>query len=267
MKHVLTIAGSDSCGGAGIQADLKAFSAMGVYGMSVVSALTAQNTVGVKAVSLVDPAFVAAQLDAVFEDIRVDAVKIGMLGSRAIIGAVADFLRTRRPPILVLDPVMISKSGHALLPPDAVRALGEELLPLASVLTPNLPEAGALLGRGVEDEAGALQAARDLLALGPSAVLLKGGHLPGEPADLLVTPRGVTRFPGLRIDTPHTHGTGCSLASALTALLARGVPLESAVEKAKAYVAEGIRHGIALGKGHGPIHHFYGLYGGEESRL
>ena len=267
MKHVLTIAGSDSCGGAGIQADLKAFSAWGVYGMSVVTALTAQNTAGVRAVNLVDPAFVSQQLSAVFDDIRVDAVKIGMLGSEAIIRAVASFLEGHRPPVLVLDPVMISKSGHALLPPEAVRALSETLLPLCDVLTPNLPEAGAIMGREVADEQEALGAARDLLVRGPKAILMKGGHLPGEPVDYLVTARGTRRFPGVRIDTPHTHGTGCSLASALTALLSRGVALETAVEKAKAYVAEGIRHGIALGKGHGPIHHFYRLYGGDECLL
>jgi hydroxymethylpyrimidine/phosphomethylpyrimidine kinase len=294
MKHVLTIAGSDSCGGAGIQADLKAFSAWGVYGMSVVTALTAQNTAGVRAVSLIDPAFVVQQLSAVFEDIRVDAVKIGMLGSEAIIRAVASFLEGHRPPLLVLDPVMVSKSGHALLPPEAIRALSETLLPLCDVLTPNLPEALNFFSRpglrekklnedirkmeikgsdiselsgGIVDERGALDAARALLDLGPKAILMKGGHLPGEPTDFLVTPRGVTRYPGVRIDTPHTHGTGCSLSSALTALLAREVPLETAVEKAKAYVAEGIRHGIALGKGHGPIHHFYRLYGGEECEI
>lgn len=259
----LTIAGSDSGGGAGIQADLKTFSALGVYGASVVAAITAQNTRGVTAVAEVAPDMVAAQLEAVLDDIAVGAVKVGMLFSPAIVAAVAAGLaRTAAP--LVLDPVMVAKSGDALLQPPAVVALVDALLPRATLLTPNLPEAARLLG---EDEATtpdeAAAQGRRLLALGPRAVLMKGGHARGARCtDLLVTEAGTFRFEAPRIATANTHGTGCSLSSAIAAGLARGLPLVEAVGAAHAWLHAAIRaaDGLRIGQGRGPVHHFHELW-------
>jgi len=259
----LTIAGSDSGGGAGIQADLKTFSALGVYGASVVTAITAQNTCAVTAVAEVAPAMVSAQLDAVLADIAVGAVKVGMLFSPAIVAAVAAGLRRVAAPVVV-DPVMIAKSGDVLLQPPAVVALVDEILPLATVLTPNLPEAARLLGEEAAaspDEAAAQ--GRRLLALGPRAVLMKGGHGRGAVCtDLLVTAGGTFRFEAPRIATANTHGTGCSLSSAIAAGLARGLPLAEAVGAAHAWLHAAIRaaDGLHVGRGRGPVHHFHELW-------
>lgn len=266
MKHLLTVAGSDCSGGAGIQADLKTFSALGAYGMSVVCAVTAQNTRGVLSYRAVDPGLVADQLDAVFSDVRVDAVKVGMLGDAAAIAAVARKLREWAPPIVVLDPVLVAKGGQRLLDDGAEAALVEELLPLADVVTPNAPEAAALSGIGVEDEGGKRAAAAFFLGAGAAAVLLKGGHSAGPADDYLLDAEGWTRLPGERLDARHTHGTGCSLSSALAAFLARGLPLRDAAARAKAWVARGIAEGLPIGGGVGPIHHFHDFYDAEGVR-
>jgi hydroxymethylpyrimidine/phosphomethylpyrimidine kinase len=265
IPNVLTIAGSDSGGGAGIQADLKTFSALGVYGASVITALTAQNTRAVTAIHDVPPEFVVAQLDAVFDDIAIAAVKIGMLSSPAIIEAVADGLRRRAATHIVLDPVMVAKSGDRLLREDAVSALEERLLPLATVITPNLPEAEVLLETAVaRNEAGMIEAAARLRALGPKAVLLKGGHLEtgARSIDVLDDGAGPFTLAAPRIATGNTHGTGCTLSSAIAALLARGLPLRAAVREAKAYVTAAIRAAdrLRVGHGHGPVHHFHALW-------
>ncbi|HDV6320191.1 TPA: bifunctional hydroxymethylpyrimidine kinase/phosphomethylpyrimidine kinase [Burkholderia multivorans] len=262
IPNVLTIAGSDSGGGAGIQADLKTFSALGAYGASAITALTAQNTRGVTGVHAPDPAFVTAQLDAVFGDIRIDAVKIGMLANAPIVHAVADALRRYAPRFVVLDTVMISKSAHALLAPDAVDALRDALLPLATVVTPNLPEAAALLGDApatTEDDM--VRQGRALLRTGARAVLMKGGHLPDAAAspDWLVAQAGAVRLDGARVPVSNTHGTGCTLSSAIAALLPQQPDLESAVREAKAYLTGAIAASGQLDVGHGvgPVHHFH----------
>lgn len=272
IRNVLSIAGSDPSGGAGIQADIKAISANGCYAMAAITALTAQNTRGVSGVRLLEPAFVAEQIDAVFRDIRVDAVKIGMLGDAAITTAVADALLgqggQRRPRHIVLDPVMIAKGGDRLLAEAAVTALRERLLPLATVLTPNLPEAAALLEvPEPTTRAGMAPMADALRALGPAdgsgAVLLKGGHLPGpESPDLLATADGEHWFEAARVPTRNTHGTGCTLASALAARLAVTGDIRTAVEQAKGYIAGAIAAAdrLDVGEGHGPTHHFHALW-------
>ncbi|MBQ8919390.1 MAG: bifunctional hydroxymethylpyrimidine kinase/phosphomethylpyrimidine kinase [Acidaminococcaceae bacterium] len=261
MKHLLTIAGSDSSGGAGIQADLKTFAAHGVFGMSVITAVTAQNTCGVTLVQDMTPEMITAQIDAVFSDIRVDGVKIGMVSRSESIHAIAEGLKKWQPPVVVLDPVMISKSGYPLLQPEACAALIRELLPLATLLTPNLPEAEAICGFSIKTENKMEKAAANIIALGAKAVLVKGGHLEGSSADdfLFDGTQGLW-LPGIRIQTGHTHGTGCTLSSALAANLAKGLSLEEAVRAGKRYVTTAIEHGIALGKGHGPTHHFVDLY-------
>ncbi|MEZ5866214.1 MAG: bifunctional hydroxymethylpyrimidine kinase/phosphomethylpyrimidine kinase [Geminicoccaceae bacterium] len=260
----LTIAGSDSGGGAGIQADLKTFSALGVFGTSAITALTAQNTQAVTGILAVEPAFVAAQIDAVFADIRVDAVKIGMLGGPEVIAAVAARLRHWRPRWIVLDPVMVAKSGDRLLAEAAVAALRDQLLPLASLLTPNLPEAGDLLGEPPVTERRRMPAvAARLQHLGPANVLLKGGHLGGEESpDVLLHGGEVLWQGGGRVATTNTHGTGCTLSAAIAAFLARGRPLPEAVASAKRYLTGAIRaaDGLGIGHGHGPVHHFFELW-------
>jgi hydroxymethylpyrimidine/phosphomethylpyrimidine kinase len=265
MICVLSIAGSDSGGGAGIQADLKAFSAQQVYGATVITALTAQNTKGVQAVHAIDPDFVAAQLDSVFDDLPIAAVKVGMLPNPGVMEAVASRLARFRPRWVVVDPVMVAKGGHALMEADAVEAFRRFILPLCDVITPNLPEAAALTGIEPRSVAEMEAAGRRLLERGAKAALVKGGHLEGRPDDVLVRPAGSLAFPGERLDARHSHGTGCSLSSALTALLARGESLEAAVGKAKAYVTEGIRRGPEIGSGVGPIHHFWNLWPEEHS--
>ena len=261
----LTIAGSDSGGGAGIQADLKTFSALGVYGCSVITALTAQNTLGVQGIHAVDPAFVRQQMDSVFGDLAVVAVKIGMLGTPEIIAAVAEGLATWKPRWIVLDPVMVAKSGDKLLLDEAVAALRERLLPLASLITPNLPEAGVLLHEPPIGERRQMPSvAARLQGLGPKSVLLKGGHLPSseESPDLLLHGGELYWLESPRIHTRHTHGTGCTLSAAIAALLARGRPLPQAVAEAKALLAAAIAAGDTLGIGHGvgPVHHFHALW-------
>jgi hydroxymethylpyrimidine/phosphomethylpyrimidine kinase len=251
---VLAIAGSDSAGGAGIQADLKTMLALGVHGMSVVCAVTAQNSVGVQGYWEVPPEAVRAQLASVLGDIPVQAVKTGMLASAAIVRTVSGMLAGLPAPVVV-DPVAVSKHGDSLLSPGTLDAVKEELLPLATVLTPNLLEAELLTGSQITDEAGMRRAAEALSALGPRWVLVKGGHLPGNPVDLLFDGSQVIRFPGQRIASRHTHGTGCTLASAIASFLARGMRAPAAVEAAKDYVTGAIAAGFPLGAGIGPVDH------------
>ena len=256
MPTALTIAGSDSGGGAGIQADLKTFSAFRVFGTSVLTALTAQNSVGVHGVFNVPPEFVARQIDAVLSDIGADAVKIGMLSTAPIIRAVAERLSAhgRRP--LVLDPVMIAKSGDPLLEADARAALISDVLPLAEVVTPNLHEAAALADMAVATESDMEEAARRIGALGPRNVLVKGGHLKDAATDILWDGRAFRRYTAPRLDSPHTHGTGCTLSAAIAAGLARGKALGDAVEEAKRYVTAAIAGGFQAGSGVGALKHF-----------
>ncbi|MEW6256693.1 MAG: bifunctional hydroxymethylpyrimidine kinase/phosphomethylpyrimidine kinase [Pseudomonadota bacterium] len=261
----LTIAGSDSGGGAGIQADLKTFSALGCYGASVITALTAQNTLGVTAIHDVPPDMIAAQMDAVFDDLDVRAVKIGMLSRPPAIAAVAAGLARWPGAPIVLDPVMVATSGARLLEDAAVESLLELLVPRAVVITPNLPEAAALLGRPVAESEAQMEAqGAALLARGARAVLMKGGHSDGpDSVDLLVSAEGITRFPAPRTTTRNTHGTGCTLSSAIAAGLAQGFTLEEAVAKAKRYITGAIAAAdeLHVGRGHGPVHHFFDLWG------
>lgn len=264
IPNVLSIAGSDPSGGAGIQADLKAMSANGTYAMAALTALTVQNTQGVRGVHLVPADFVQAQIAAVLDDIRVDAVKIGMIASSDIAAAVAKALQGCDAPI-VLDPVMIAKGGAPLLQPEAVATLRTQLLPLATVLTPNLPEAAHLLDEpDAQTREDMARQGRALIALGPAAILMKGGHLTGtDSPDCLVTQGDVIWFEGQRTDTPNTHGTGCTLSAALAAQMAQGRSLPEAVTAAKAYVARAIACAgdLTVGSGHGPTHHFANLIG------
>lgn len=255
--RVLIAAGSDSGGGAGIQADIKAVTALGGFAATAVTALTAQNTLGVEGVVPVAPEFIRLQMRLVLQDIGADALKTGMLHDAATIEAVCAEIEAGAAGVpLVADPVMVAKGGHRLLEPAAVDALTRRLLPLAAVLTPNVPEAESLAGIEVRDEAGMARAAERLLRLGARAVLLKGGHLPGERlVDLLATPHGTERFEDARIDTRHTHGTGCTLASAIAARLALGDDVPGAVHAAKDYVTGAIASGFALGAGIGPVDH------------
>lgn len=261
MRVALTIAGSDSCGGAGIQADLKTFQALGVFGMSAVTAVTVQNTRKVYAVQEMTPEVVHDQIVCLFEDISIQAVKIGMVASVALIEAIAAALEgVDRPPV-VLDPVMISKSGYPLLNQDARQALVARLFPLAEVVTPNLHEAAALLGEPIADEARMRDAARRLSDLGAPKVVVKGGHMSGDEAtDIVFDGRDYHRLTHPRLATANTHGTGCTFSAAIAAGLARGCTFFDAVCKAKAYVSGAIAHALPIGKGHGPTHHFYDLY-------
>ncbi len=256
--RALTIAGSDSGGGAGIQADLKTFVALGVYGASAITAITAQNTVEVRAIHEVPPDVVAAQIDAVLDDIGADAAKTGMLSSAAIIEVVADRLRAHAPMPLVVDPVMVAKSGDRLLREDAVHALRQTLLPLALVVTPNAPEASVLAGIEVDDATSAREAARRIRDLGPRLVIVKGGHLEGDRADDIVfdgTEFHVLSAP--RLATVHTHGTGCTFSAAIAAGLAQGLDPLAAAQAAKAYLHGAIEHAEPLGAGHGPVNHLW----------
>lgn len=257
MKNVLTIAGSDSGGGAGIQADLKTFSALGTYGMSVVTAVTAQNTQGVYQVAEMSKEIIEAQIDAVFSDIPVHAVKIGMVSNAEIISQIADSLKKWGAKNIVVDPVMVAKSGDRLLKKEAVEALKSELFPLAMVVTPNLPEAGVLTGDKVSSEEEMVAAAKKIFSMGPKSVLVKGGHLAGEASDLLFDGETFITFTAARINKRNTHGTGCTLSSAIAAHLALGFDLKTAVDRSKRYLSGAIEHGFSLGKGVGPVHHFY----------
>jgi hydroxymethylpyrimidine/phosphomethylpyrimidine kinase len=270
--RALTIAGSDSSGGAGIQADLKTFAALGVYGASALTAVTAQNTCAVTAVHEVPPDVVVAQIDAVLEDLGADAAKTGMLASAPIIRAVAACLRRHQIRSLVVDPVMVAKSGDRLLRQDAISALCEALLPLALIVTPNIPEAEVLSGIAIADRLadappGAMtdgdlpsmlaSVARCIAAHGPRSVLIKGGHLPGPPTDYLWDGARLTSIPGERLITTSTHGIGCTLSAAIAAHLARGAPMLVAISLAKSFVVEAMRHAQPVGHGHGPLHHLW----------
>jgi hydroxymethylpyrimidine/phosphomethylpyrimidine kinase len=259
LARVLIIAGSDSGGGAGIQADIKAVTAMGGYAATAITAITVQNTLGVHAVHPLPLDLIEAQARAVLDDIGADAIKTGMLGSTEVVERVAALLDTSDAPAVV-DPVMIAKGGSPLLPDEAVQAVRSLMVPRAALLTPNAPEAEALTGIAVADLDGQRRVGEALLAMGARAVLMKGGHVPGETViDLLLTPTGETLLEGPRLDTRHTHGTGCTLASACAAGLAKGLPLEAAVAEAWAYVAEAIRRAPGLGQGHGPLDHGWPL--------
>lgn len=270
VPNVLSIAGSDPSGGAGIQADLKAFSAVGAYGMAAIAALTAQNTRGVTGVVPVDSGFLVEQIDTVFADIRVDAVKIGMIGGAEAVRRVAGCLRRHRPPCVVVDPVMVAKSGHRLIEDDAVDALRDELLPLASVVTPNLPEAAVLLATDeAVGEAGMPAMAERLAGLGCPHVLLKGGHLPGARSpDLLHGPAGAVWLDSERIATTNTHGTGCTLSSAIAALVPVAPTLEAAIRAAKIYLSACLTHAdtLGVGGGHGPVNHFHACWRHEPAK-
>lgn len=258
IRRALTIAGSDSGGGAGIQADLKTFSALGVFGMTAVTALTAQNTTGVFGIVEMSPDFVAQQIDAVVTDIGVDAAKTGMLSSAGIIAAVADRVRHHRIPNLVVDPVMIAKSGAPLLRPEAMDALKTILLPLATVVTPNLHEARALTGKEITTVADMEDAARRIRNLGPRYVVVKGGHLEGDAVDVLYDGEVFTHLKEPRVPTHNTHGTGCVFSAAIAAELAKDRTVHDAVRVAKRFISDAIRAAVPVGHGHGPANPMHG---------
>ena len=260
MKIALTIAGSDSGGGAGIQADLKTFAALGVYGTSALTAVTAQNTLGVTGVQELSPDMVALQIDAVVSDIGADAVKTGMLANSGIVRVVADKVTEHGLPNLVVDPVMVAKGGDSLLQAAAVDALRTLLVPLALVVTPNLPEASVLVGYEVSTLEQARRAAMDIVGMGSRSVVVKGGHLQGDAVDVFYDGNEFREFSSPRVDTTSTHGTGCTFASAIAAGLAKGMGVEEAVGQAKAYVTEAIRRAIPIGSGHGPLNHFHAMW-------
>lgn len=264
IPNVLSIAGVDPSGGAGLLADLKAFSALGAYGTGVVAALTAQNTRGVTGVHPVPVTFIAQQIDTLFADVRIDAVKLGMLGTAEVASTVADALRRHGARRVVVDPVMVSKSGHHLLSPDAVATLIREILPLAEIITPNLPEAEVLLDNTpIRTLADMRSAARALRALGPRIVVLKGGHLDGaESIDVIDDGSTQVELPAARIETKNTHGTGCTLSAAIAALLPRHADPLDAIRAAKTYLTAAIAASgeLSVGSGHGPVHHFHALW-------
>lgn len=256
IKNILTIAGSDPSGGAGIQADLKTFSALGCYGMAAMTALTAQNTKGVRSIHMIPPDFLEDQLAALFDDIRIDAVKIGMAGTAETIKIIAATLKKYNYLHIVLDPVMVATSGDVLLPDDARHALIHELMPLAGIVTPNKAEAALILGSDTDVE----NAARALLHKGAKAALVKGGEESGSEAiDVLASDKGIQHFKAPKVQTQNTHGTGCTLSSAIACFLARGLALPSAVEEAKGYITHALSHAdeLNVGQGSGPVHHFY----------
>ena len=257
IPKAMTIAGSDSGGGAGVQADLKTFAALGVYGASTLTAITAQNTVAVTAVHEIPTDVITAQIDAVLTDIGADAVKTGMLSSSDIIECVCEALEAHGVQRLVVDPVMIAKSGDALLREDAIGSLRTRLLPLAMVVTPNIPEAEALTETTIVSDADVRRAAEAIVGMGARSVVVKGGHREGPATDLFYNGKEFKEFTAPRFDTVNTHGTGCTFASAVAAGLARGMVVPDAVALAKDYVTEGIRHSFSIGQGHGPLNHFY----------
>ncbi|MBQ5671381.1 MAG: bifunctional hydroxymethylpyrimidine kinase/phosphomethylpyrimidine kinase [Oscillospiraceae bacterium] len=261
MKTALTIAGSDCSGGAGIQADLKTMTMNGVYAMSVITAMTAQNTTGVRAIQESSPEFLQQQIDAVFEDIYPDAVKIGMVASSELIRVIADRLRYYNAKNVVVDPVMVATSGSALMKNDAVQTLIEELLPVCTLVTPNIPEARVLSGLTIESKADMIAAARQISDSYHCAVLLKGGHSVNDANDLLYADGEVVWFEGQRIDNPNTHGTGCTLSSAIAANLAKGFTLSESVKRAKDYISDALSAMLDLGSGSGPMNHAFDLSG------
>lgn len=260
MKTCLTIAGSDCSGGAGLQADLKTFAAHGHFGMSVVVSVVAENTHEVRSVFDMSPVAIRDQIDCVMTDIPPDAIKVGMLSSNECMLAVADGLAAYHTANVVVDPVMIAKHGAALMQSDALATFRSRIYPLASLLTPNIPEAETLLERNIHDVEDMKDAAKALAEAAQSAVLVKGGHFDGEPLDVLFDGSNITTYTTQRIHTKNTHGTGCTLSSAIASQLAHGVPMAKAVHAAKAYVTTAIRHAMDLGAGNGPTHHFYRLY-------
>ena len=260
MKKVLTIAGSDSGGGAGIQADLKTFSAHGVFGMSVITAVTAQNTQRVIAIQDISPDIIGKQIDAIFEDMGADALKIGMVSKIDSIKVIAEKLRMYRPENIVLDPVMVSKSGYALLDHGAIETLVKELIPAADVITPNIPEAEKITGKKINSLEEAEEAAKAIHILGVKNVLVKGGHFLGESTDILYDGKNIYKFESERINTKNTHGTGCTLSSAIASNLALGFCIKEAVERAKDYITTAIKNALPIGRGAGPVNHFHKLY-------
>lgn len=253
----LTIAGSDSSGGAGVQADLKTFSAIGTYGMSVITAITAQNTQGVFLVEDLSEEIIRKQIEVVFEDIEPAAVKIGMVSSPVIISSIVETLKRYNPKYLVVDPVMISKSGYYLLKPEAKKSLIEELIPMAYIITPNTLEAEEISGMNIETVDDMREVGEKILELGPKYVLMKGGHLEGDAVDVLIGKDTFEIFKQERLDRKNTHGTGCTLSSAITSHLALGYDIKEAVRLSKEYITEAIRHSFDIGKGVGPVNHFY----------
>ncbi len=261
IKVALTIAGSDSCGGAGIQADLKTFQAIGVYGMSAVTAVTVQNTQMVHSIQEINPKIVHDQITCLFNDIHIDAIKIGMVSSVKLVDAIAGALSSVERPPVVLDPVMISKSGYALLKEEARQVLVEKLFPLADVVTPNIHEAVALVDHPITTESDMETASKQIIDLGAAKVVVKGGHMEGRQAtDLLYDGESFRRLSSPRTETLNTHGTGCTFSSAIAAYLAKGLPFFDAVENAKTFITGAIEHALDIGKGHGPTHHFFDLY-------
>lgn len=261
MKTALTIAGSDSSGGAGIQADIKTMTMNGVYAMSAITALTAQNTLGVTGIFEVSPQFLAQQIDAVFQDIRPDAVKIGMVSSSGLIRTIAGRLRAHEAENLVVDPVMVATSGARLMEAEAISTLTRELLPMAALLTPNIPEAEVLSGQAIRSQADMQAAAEKISRAYGCAVLCKGGHSLSDANDLLYIDGHCQWFRGRRIDNPNTHGTGCTLSSAIAANLSKGFPLDQAVSRAKAYISGALEAMLDLGQGSGPMNHAFALTG------
>ena len=265
VKNVLSIAGSDPSGGAGIQADLKTFAANGVYGMAAITALTVQNTVGVQGIHLVPAKFVSSQIEAIFSDIAVSSVKVGMVGNAEIAEGVGTTLAKYRNLISVVDPVMVAKGGSPLLDKKAIQAVKDNLIPLATIVTPNLPEAAILLGSSIaKSEEDMIYQGKALLNLGPKSILMKGGHSEGITSnDLLVTENNYVWFKEKRINTKNTHGTGCTLSSSIASFLAKDFSVEESVSKAKKFVTNAIRNSekLSVGKGHGPTNHFYALEG------
>lgn len=260
MKKLLTIAGSDSCGGAGIQADLKTFSAHEVFGMSVITAVTAQNTEGVFAVQDISTDIIKKQIEVIFDDISVDAVKIGMVSKIETITTIAETLSKYKAENLVVDPVMVSKSGYHLLQPEAKEALIKNLIPMATVVTPNLPEAEVITEFKIETIEDMKKAAKEIHKMGPKYVLIKGGHLEGEAIDILYDGKEFIYYNSPRINTKNTHGTGCTLSSAIASNLGKGLSITQSIENAKKYITTAIEKSFSIGKGVGPVHHFHNFY-------
>lgn len=260
MKNLLTIAGSDTCGGAGIQADLKTFSALGTYGMSVITAVTVQNTQGVFGVQNIDAEIIGKQIDAIFDDIKVDALKIGMVSRIDTINIIADKLLQYKPKNAVLDPVMISKSGFSLLEKESKETLIKRLIPICYVVTPNIPEAEVITGLKINDIDSMEKASKIIYDMGARNVLIKGGHLENDATDLFFDGNSITKLNSSRINTKNTHGTGCTLSSAIAANLGNGLSVLDSVKNAKEYITIAIEHSLDIGKGVGPTNHFYALY-------